>query len=202
MKWFVPDREQAGALPGRSCIEHIVALRLLFEFFRKKRTTTLFVLFVDFSKAYDRVPRTALIRTLIQLGCSTVMLMAIVSMYKMNYSILGLALITAVIGVRQGSPTSCFLFTVFVNTLIRNLKQCAPERYLGWLHCLMLMDDTVLLATTRESMREKLIVLQNFCNESGMIINEKKTKFFVINRDDESNAPFVLDLVTPNVTVK
>ena len=202
MKWFVPDREQAGALPGRSCIEHIVALRLLFEFFRKKRTTTLFVLFVDFSKAYDRVPRTALIRTLIQLGCSTVMLMAIVSMYKMNYSILGLALITAVIGVRQGSPTSCFLFTVFVNTLIRNLKQCAPERYLGWLHCLMLMDDTVLLATTRESMREKLIVLQNFCNESGMIINEKKTKFFVINGDDESNAPFVLDLVTPNVTVK
>ena len=30
----------------------------------------------------------------------------------------------------------------------------------------------------------------------------RKKQFFVINGDDESNAPFVLDLVTPNVTVK
>jgi hypothetical protein len=37
MRWFVPDQEQAGAIPGRSCIDHIVTLRLLINFAMHKR---------------------------------------------------------------------------------------------------------------------------------------------------------------------
>ena len=55
-EWFKPDREQAGAQPLRGCMEHIVSLRLLMNFcFRKRKK--LFIVFVDFSKAYDRVSR-------------------------------------------------------------------------------------------------------------------------------------------------
>ena len=31
-KWFCPDREQAGAQPGRGCTEHILSLRLLIDY--------------------------------------------------------------------------------------------------------------------------------------------------------------------------
>ena len=55
-QWFAPSREQAGAQPGRGCLEHIVCLRLLTDMAKRKRRT-LFVTFVDFSKAYDLVPR-------------------------------------------------------------------------------------------------------------------------------------------------
>ena len=55
-RWFKPYREQAGAQRGRGCIEHIVALRLLTHMARKKKKK-LFVVFVDFSQAYDLVPR-------------------------------------------------------------------------------------------------------------------------------------------------
>ena len=54
-QWFMPCREQAGAQPKRGCTEHIVSLRLLMDYcFRKK--IKLYVAFIDFSKAYDRVP--------------------------------------------------------------------------------------------------------------------------------------------------
>ena len=55
-RWFIPDREQAGSQPKRSCIEQIVTLRLLISYAIAKRLK-LYILFVDYSKAYDRVPR-------------------------------------------------------------------------------------------------------------------------------------------------
>ena len=43
------------------------------------------------------------------------------------------------------------------------------------------MDDAVILATNRTMCIKKLEVLSKYCNEYGMIINESKTKFFVVN---------------------
>ena len=108
-QWFVPYREQAGSQAGRGSIEHIVTLRLLMDVARRKKKK-LFITFVDFSKAYDCVPRYKLFMKLKQLGCGATMLMALVAMYQYTNSVIGTALIAATIGVRQGSPTSCILF--------------------------------------------------------------------------------------------
>ncbi len=78
-------------------------------------------------------------------------LAALISMYEITHSILGIAVISAVVGVRQGSPTSCFLFILFVNVLIRDIKlKSVPDSFLEWLHVLMLMDDTVIVASSRK----------------------------------------------------
>ena len=55
---------------------------------------------------------------------------------------------------------------------------------LGLLHVLLLMDDAVIMATSREMCLKKLEVVYEFCCESGMKINEKKTKFFVVNGEE------------------
>ena len=103
-------------------------------------------------------------------------------MYKSSHGILGSAIITTTVGVKQGSPTSCFLFIVFVNSFIRILKsRCEPDGFLRWLHSLMLVDDTVILATSRERLIQKLSLLQECCQNTGMVINEKKTEFMAIN---------------------
>ncbi len=48
----------------------------------------------------------------------------------------------------------------------------------------MLMDDTIILAaTSRERCVAKLQILFQFCNSSGMVINETKTKFMAVNSD-------------------
>ena len=117
-----------------------------------------------------------------ELGCGTMMLRAIAATYRTTTMLLRSAVITSSIGVRQGSPTSCLLFTILVNKLITDLKEkCQPDGFLQWFHCLMLMDDTVLLATTRESALNKVKILREFCSSSGMVINKIKTKFMVIN---------------------
>ncbi|XP_045124370.1 uncharacterized protein LOC123512192 [Portunus trituberculatus] len=193
-KWFIPCREQAGGQAGRGCTEHIVPLRLLTDLAKRKKFK-LFIVFVDFSQAYDRVRRNILLTSLMRLGCGMTMLCAIVTMYRETNCIVGTtALITASIGVRQGSPTSCLLFILYVNDLIRMLIQnCGWDGFLGWLHVLALMDDTILLSTSRHSMIEKLKILNRFCNTHEMKINVRKTKFFVVNGDDEDKQPIRID---------
>ena len=68
---------------------------------------------------------------------------------------------------------------VFVNDLIKIIKEgCEADGFLAWIHILVLMDDTVLLATSRENMIKKITLLHNYCKEYGMKINQSKTKFF------------------------
>ena len=190
MQWFSPYREQAGGQPKRGCIEHVVTLRLLLDLAKRKKLP-LFITFVDFSQAYDRVPRNTLFCMLKRLGCGAVMLAALIAMYHATRSIIGTAVITATVGVRQGSPTSCFLFVLFVNDLIKLIKDnCGLDGFLMWLHVLVLMDDTVILSTSRNGMMNKLGFLNQFCQNNGMKVNMSKTKFFAINAGMIEREPF------------
>ena len=194
-KWWQPDREQAGAQPARGCTEHLVTLRLLIDFCKNRRKK-LFIAFIDFSKAYDRVPRKLLINVLKKLGCGLIMITALISMYTVTHSILGVAVISAVVGVRQGSPTSGFLFIVYVNVMIRNIKtKSGPDSFLEWLHVLMLMDDTVIFASTRERLIEKLNILDEYCDSHDMLMNEDKTRFMVINGNTEDTQSIKLSKI-------
>lgn len=192
-QWFKPFREQAGAQEGRGCIEHIVTLRLLCDI-AWRRKMKLYVSFIDFSQAYDRVPRRTLFRVLCRLGCGSMMLCALIAMYRSTESVIGTTLITLAVGVRQGSPTSCLLFIIFVDDLIRIIKESSgPDGFLAWLHVLILMDDTVLLSTTRRGITEKLVLLKTYCNDYGMVINQSKTKFFVISGNEADRESLVVE---------
>ena len=201
-QWFIPHREQAGAQPKRGCLEHIVTLRMLVDTAKRKKKK-LFITFVDFSQAYDRVSRKKLFSLMKNMGCGMVMLGALVAMYKSTQSIIGTAIITATIGVRQGSPTSCLLFILYVNEMIKIIKEnCMEDGFLRWLHVLVMMDDTVILSTTREAMLHKVSLLQRFCQIYEMKINQSKTKFFVINGTAEESRPLQVNELTIDSCVK
>ena len=90
----------------------------------------------------------------------------------------------------------CFLFILFVDEFIKLVKdRSGLDGFLQWLHLLMLMDDTVLIATSRERLIEKLNLLAWWCDKSGMVINEDKTQFmaFVTTAQGERE-PIVLKL--------
>ena len=74
--------------------------------------------------------------------------------------------------------------------MVKMVKEALPiDGFLGNLHMLMLMDDTVIMASSRESCKVKLRAVVKYCNEYGMEMNEKKTKFFVINPDTGDKQP-------------
>ena len=199
MKWFVPSREQAGAQSKRGCTEHIVSLRLIIDLFMRLKLP-LFIAFIDFSKAYDRVPRMYLLNLLRRMGCGKVMLAALASMYTVTQFALGDTLITAMLGVKQGSPSSCFLFILFVDEFVRLVKEKSrPDGLLDWLHLLVLMDDTIILATSHEQLCYKLNILADWCNQSGMVINEDKTEYMSFNSSVKT--PILLQTHAGSVTV-
>ena len=78
----------------------------------------LYVVFVDFSKAYDRVPRDKLIECLKEKGCGKMMLMAIHKIYACTKSVLKSAMIMSTVGIRQGAPTSCLLFAIYLDKMV------------------------------------------------------------------------------------
>ena len=79
--WYKPSKEQAGCQINRGCIEHIFTVRLLCEYARKTRNN-LFLLYIDFEKAYDKVPRQSLFNELKRLGCGKKFLTVLLTIYS------------------------------------------------------------------------------------------------------------------------
>ena len=74
------------------------------------------------------------------------------------------------------------------------MKQIGSDDFLGDLHSILLMDDTVVLATSRTMMKRKLEVLAQSVENIGMSIHPNKSKFMVCSKID--NEPFILGNVT------
>ena len=123
--WYYVDEYQAGGQKGRSCLEHIFALMLCD--YAKKERVKLYVLFIDFSKAYDRISRKKLLSILKEQGCGQVMLRAIKVMYNCTKSVFKSAVIIAFVAVRQEAPTSCLLFIIYINKMIQMIKGVVRE---------------------------------------------------------------------------
>ena len=143
-------------MKGRDCIEQILCLRLLIDYVKTNKKK-LFIVFIDFQKAYDRVHRDKLFSILVNHGCGNVFILALKAMYKVTVSIFKTTQICASIGVKQGSPTRCILFVIYINSIVRALKsRLNDDGFLGSLHCLLYMDDMVIVATNREELEKKV----------------------------------------------
>jgi len=65
------------------------------------------------------------------------------------------------------------------------------DDFLGDMHSLLLMDDTTILATSRQAMIEKLALLSQCADRIGMQIHPEKSQYIVVNSADTS--PFFFD---------
>ena len=149
----------------------------------------LYAVYVDFAKAFDSVPREKLWARLHELGVRGKMLAAVQSYYssvlfRVN-SEFGLTdSFSADAGVKQGCPLSPLLFGCFIEAfadgLTVNDTRDAPQLGSGLrLPTVLYADDTTLLARTPKGLQRLLNRLSEFCEASGMAVNEAKTKVMV-----------------------
>lgn len=80
---------------------------------------------------------------------------------------------------------SCYLFTAYIDCTIEAVKSGPDDGWLSDMHLALLMDDSVILATTRESMVNKIRLLKNAADSIGMSINPDKTQFMTTEDDCE-----------------
>ena len=73
-------------------------------------------------------------------------------------------------GTRQGSVLSPFIFSIYLDGLIKNLRQLGLGCHIDgvWLGCCGYADDLILMAPSREAMAKMLMVCENYANAHNL----------------------------------
>ena len=178
--------EQAGFRRGRGCIDHIFTLRNIIEQSTEWQRT-LYVNFVDFTKAFDSVHRHSLWKLLRAYGIPSHLVEIIKSFYD-NFTCCvgdGDILFEVHTGVRQGCVMSTFLFNLVVDWIMHRTTE-DQVRGIRWtpfsyLEDLDYADDIALLSHTHTHIQEKTQRLNTFAKQFGLNISSKKTEIMALN---------------------
>ncbi|VDO15268.1 unnamed protein product [Brugia timori] len=191
-------RQQAGFRAGRSCVDHIVSLRIILEQVNEFQES-LYLVFIDYEKAFDRLNHENLWGALRRKGVPD----KIVNLIEAQYEAFTCRVlhngalsdpIRVVAGVRQGCILSPLLFLIVIDEIMVGAIDRVPNRGLLWqpitmehLNDLDLADDVALVSQRRSDMQSKLDDLAERSSAAGLNINVSKTKSLDINTGNPSN---------------
>ncbi|KAL3687808.1 hypothetical protein R1sor_014117 [Riccia sorocarpa] len=161
---------QAGFRKSFSTLDHVLTLRVLMENAQRNHEP-LYLLFVDFSKAFVTVSRSRLGDRLSELGVPEELRNAISQLYqvvtaKVSQHDDG---VLSTLGVIHGCSLSPTLFGLFIDSLYDLTENQNLGVLLGSLRIgiLLFADDIVLVAKDPDQMRTHIDNLTSFCEETG-----------------------------------
>lgn len=164
----------------------VYTLKQIIEFYRSKGSSV-YVCFMDASKAFDRVNHTLLFRKMLERNMPNAIVRILHVWYacqqfyvKWGSEVSSFFLVTN--GVRQGGILSPVLFNLYVNELSENLCSKAIGCHFNSVcyNHLMYADDTVLLAPSPKALQTLIDECISFADSHDLIFNKKKTKFMCI----------------------
>ena len=189
-----------------SCTDHIFTLHSLFEIIRKRKKK-LFVAFIDFSQAFDKVWRKGLWYKLLQNNINGKFFNVVTNMYNNIKSCIKLdghfsPNFVSEMGVRQGENLSPVLFSLFLNDLETHMRSNGavgvelnePVDSSVWLKLLIMLyaDDTVILSDNETDFQNSLNTFNNYCNNWHLKVNINKTKVIIFGARKTSQYNFKL----------
>ena len=171
--------------------DHILIINTIFRKFCKSNRR-LYMCFVDFRKAYDKVWQEALMLKLLKLGVRGSFFGTIRSMYAdcksciKNDGLLS-TIFSCLSGVRQGDVMSPNLFNIYINDLpsIFDGDTDSPKLSDLYVHCLMYADDLVLMSLTADGLQNKLNKLDAYCKDWSLEVNKKKTQVMAMSDSNQ-----------------
>ena len=188
-------QSQCGFRKGRSAQEHIFTLKNIID---KAMTTkkTKYLAFLDLEKAFDRVPRAEIWKSLQSRNVNEQLIRIIKSMYKDTTNCVATKnmvseMFTTKEGVRQGGGLSPLLFITYMDDIIKETKKRTRSAAIGHRNLktvkiteLAFADDVVLLADSEESLQFNLNVWKEVLERKGMKLNKGKTKVMAVTKEE------------------
>ena len=183
--------EQAGFRRGYSTTDQIFNLHTVANKCISKKKGRMYAAFVDFARAFDCIPHVGLLVQLQKRGVHGKILGVIRSMYSnLKACVKTPSGITewfkCNVGTRQGCMLSPFLFTMYLNEFIENIKmdeftgiQLDGQDAQYFVNALLYADDMVLCGDSIGNLQRLIGKLENFCKEWNMTVNFNKTKIVV-----------------------
>ena len=179
---------QVGFKSGHRCSDHIFVLDTIIKKLVREERKKLFVAFIDFRKAYDKINRDLLLLKLQRLGMKGLFYKNIKAIYEdISYLIKVSGGYTQPIsstrGLKQGGVLSPLLFNLYVDGIKEIFDEsCDPIKLFNRpLSHLMYADDLVLLSTSQGGLSRCLSALEKFCDTWQLEVNIKKSKVMVFN---------------------
>jgi hypothetical protein len=182
---------QAGFRPGYGCSDQIFAIRALVER-QRARGQKLYVCYVDFKQAFDRVPRDKLWGKLQRVGIDGWALRAVQALYASVPMCVKLSTgytrcFPSLLGVKQGCPLSPTLFGLYLDDFQHSLETAVGAESAAlptWesgarVPALFYADDQALVSTTPEGLQRQLDFLSSYSTRWGLTVNTAKTKVVV-----------------------
>ncbi|WAR59669.1 hypothetical protein PtB15_11B309 [Puccinia triticina] len=160
-------KAQAGFWNGQEAMAHVISLN---EIIRRRRNAKIntYVLYIDFKKAFDRVPHERMWAKLLNIGIHP----DLVAIIKKGYNNSAIQCrvddklsdpFTRQIGTRQGCPLSPLLFIIFVNDIKEVTKGITVPGLREPAKGLLFADDTLMFADNSQEITQICKNLENYC---------------------------------------
>lgn len=180
------SRAQAGFRRGLGADMQIATLLEVLQRRQSVAGVDTHVCFVDFEKAYDKVPHSALLVKLERQGISGRLLGAIRAIYhdptvSARDGVGGrTASVPYQCGVRQGDPLSPTLFNLYIDNIVHGLSGVAVPGVATPISSLLYADDLVIFSESREALASDVAVLRAWADLHEMSVNVAKCGYLVI----------------------
>ncbi|KAI5735577.1 hypothetical protein M8J77_020203 [Diaphorina citri] len=202
------DETQSGFRCNRSTTDMVFSTRQLIEKAREQNTN-LAICFVDISKAFDSVNRTALFDILEKLNCPPNLLGVLKSLHTQTLATVKIegensAPFELQTGVRQGCVIAPLLFITYMQTIMNQIKRLSNAgvklelRNDSNMFCkrgfraktkikeaaildLLFADDCALVANSADELQDVLNIFTRTASRLGQQVNVKKTEVMYVN---------------------
>ena len=203
--------EQAAFRNNFSTTDHLFSLYMIIDLLLAKKKR-LYVAFLDFEKAFDKINWAFLWQKLISSNVSGKILTVIKNMY---YTAKSCVIVDdeksdfyrMSVGIRQGENLSPILFSLFLNDMKSFLKDentglKTPAEIANELHMnekfgdcflnlfiLLYADDSVIFAETPEILQQLLSKSKSYCDKWKLKLNARKCKIVIFSRGKVQKYP-------------
>ena len=175
-------------LGNRTSDPHIILNNIIHKYCHKRKKK-IFGCFVDFSKAFDSVPRDLLLKKLRKHGINGKLYDIIETIYSNDQASVKFGnkfspKFRTNQGVRQGCVLSPLLFNIFLSDIQETFDKCRdnPELNEQEISCLIWADDILILSESEKGLQAKLDNLASYCQKNKLEFNTDKTKTIIIHQ--------------------
>ena len=181
--------QQFGFVPGKGTSNALFALRVLTENVLEVQKD-IFVCFVDYEKAFDKVKHANLFNMLNEAGIDGKDMRLMRNLYWKQKATVRVGdeespSLEIRRGVRQGCVLSPELFNLYSEVIMRDLLEKDGIKAGGRnINNIRYADDTVLITDSEEKLQDLVPALVRASGEHGLKLNVSKTKVMVISKAD------------------
>ena len=196
LTWYTPNIHQSAYRRKQGSVLPLFSMFLLVDVAHKKGKK-LFILLLDYEKAFDYTNRAELAKKLAEDEVGDRALRNFVHMYsetsyvaKISENEVGQEIRTKH-GLTQGKNSSASLFSYYISDMPNSMDNIIPTDFFDPLNLFQVADDSTPLADSKESLTRKAKQVFDYSKKKYVVINVPKTKFMEFSEDPDLTAMLI-----------